>query len=141
LIAANDYLIDLIACLIVLITSSVTLRWPSYAMSLFSLIKPHSLFSFSNRSLPCLKEAENLQQLHVFLQQKTVGGKMHILWSSRSTTYSYRRCVLCIYSVPECVNNAVDCAIIPYHLKCIMRSPEVPLISLCLKVSVNFSQL
>ena len=37
-------------------------------------------------------------------------------------------------------NNAVDCAIIPYHLRCIMRSSEVPLISLCLMASVNFEK-
>ena len=36
---------------------------------------------------------------------------------------------------------AADCAIIPYHLKCTMRSSEVPLISQCFMVSFNFSQL
>jgi len=36
------------------------------------------------------------------------------------------------------MNNAADCAPIPYHLKCIMRESEVPLISLCLLGLVNF---
>ena len=39
------------------------------------------------------------------------------------------------------LNNVANCVIIPCHLKCIMRSSEVSLISLCLMASVNFSQL
>jgi len=43
---------------------------------------------------------------------------------------------MCMYGVYECfVNNGADCAIIPHHLTCIMRSSEVPLISLCLMAS------
>ena len=109
------------------------LRWRSYAMSLFSLIKPRSLFSSNNVS----KRWRTFSSYWSF-SSKRQWRKMHILWSSRSTTYSYSRCVMCTW---VCVNNAADCAIIPYHLKCIMRSPEMPLISLCLMVSVNFSQL
>ena len=45
------------------------------------LLPPQSLFSFPNRSLPlssCMKEAENLQQLLVFVQQKTEEENAHI---------------------------------------------------------------
>ena len=44
-----------------------------------------------------------------------------------------------MYGVHECFAiNAADCAIVPHHLK---RSSEMPLMSLCLMASVNFSQL
>jgi len=71
-------------------------------MSLFSLIKPRSLFS-SNRSLPCLKEAENLQQLLVFLQHKTVEENAHIIELKKYHLQLQQVCVMCICSVHECV--------------------------------------
>jgi len=58
-----------------------------------------SFFFFPIKSLPqvpCLKEVENLHQLLVFLQQKIAEEHVHIS-SSRSTSYSYSRCVMCVY--------------------------------------------
>ena len=112
------------------------LRWPSYAMSYFRWsILAHS----SPPTEVChVSKRQTTFSSYWSFSSKRQWRKMHILWSSRSTTYSYSRCVLCTW---VCVNNAADCAIIPYHLKCIMRSPEMPLISLCLMVPVNFSQL
>jgi len=53
---------------------------------------------------------------------------------------------VCIVYMSACINNAVDCAVIPYSLRCIKRSLEVPLISLCLmallllrKILINFN--
>jgi len=50
---------------------------------------------------PCLKKAENLQQLLVFLQQKTVEENVHI--KELKYHFIYSRCVICVYSVHECM--------------------------------------
>ena len=47
-----------------------------------------------------------------------------------------------VYICIVCTNNAVDCAVIPYYLKCIMRSSEMPITPLCLrKILVNIVTL
>jgi len=58
------------------------------------------------------------------------------LTANASVTHA---CMVYMSTCEQCCS--VDYAIIPYHLKCIMRSSEVPLTSLCLMASVNFSQL
>ena len=60
---------------------------------------PESLFSFPCRSLPLSllsQRGRNFQQLLVSLQQKTA-EEMHTSRSSRNTTYSYSRCVICVH--------------------------------------------
>ena len=60
---------------------------------------PESLFSFPCRSLPLSllsQRGRNFQQLLVSLQQKTAED-MHTSRSSRNTTYSYSRCVICVH--------------------------------------------
>ena len=105
------------------------LRWRSYAMSLFSLIKPRSLFSSNNVS----KRWRTFSSYWSF-SSKRQWRKMHILWSSRR--YHLQLWQVCNVYMSVCEQCCRLC-----DLKCIMRSPEMPLISLCLMVSVNFSQL
>jgi len=73
------------------------------ACTIFCLTKafftPESLFSFPYRSLPLSllsQRGRNFQQLLVSLQQKTA-KEMHTSRSSRNTTYSYSRCVICVH--------------------------------------------
>ena len=93
---------------------------------------PDSLFSFPNRSLP-------MSQWGGQLSAADSGRKMHTQKAQEIQLKQVCNVNVCCTWVH--VYNAADCAIIPYHLKCIMRSSEVPLTSLCLMASVNFSQL
>ena len=100
-----------------------------FEVEVFSLIKPRSLFSSNNVS----KRWRTFSSYWSF-SSKRQWRKMHILWSSRR--YHLQLWQVCNVYMSVCEQCCRLC-----DLKCIMRSPEMPLISLCLMVSVNFSQL
>ena len=107
-----------------------------FCLTRAKVLLPPLTCSSPSPKVPCLEEAENLQQLLVFLQQKTVEENAYIK-ELKKYYFSYSRCVIvCMMYMSACEQCCRLCTnSIPFKV-CIMRSSEVPLI-LCLMASVT----